>query len=111
MLFEEKDIFVTEILTEPSSPGEYRVDYNNAKVENYSIASGLRSCSYHSDIFPLEVDSTPIEIYTFQDDDYQDELFDKKTLDSGEEVNALPNTEGAKTYHQLFLGTEVFWGR
>ena len=110
LVFDESDVFETEVATTPSAAGEYKVDRINGKIYNYSIPNGGLSVSYHASDFPFEVDYSPIKIYTFQDDDFQYELFEHETLDSGEVVNALPNREGSETYHQLFLETEVFWG-
>ena len=62
-------------------------------------------------IFPMEVDYSLIKIYTLQDDDFADELFDMEAIDSGEEVRALPNAEGSEIFHQLFKEANIFWGK
>jgi len=109
-VFDEDDLFQTEVTTTPSAEGEYMIDRVNGKFYTYSIPQGDLGVSYHAGVFPFEVDYSPIKIYTLQDDDFQYELFDHETLDSGEEANALPNREGSEIYHQLFDETEVFWG-
>jgi len=108
--FLEKNIFQTEVENEPEADGEYMIDYRKGEIQCYTLPSGLSSCSYYAAIFPMRVDTVPVQIFTLQDDDFQDELFNKKELDSGVLVNALPNTEGSEIYHQLFKETEVFWG-
>jgi len=108
--FAEKGIFDTEVASSPTSEGQYYVDYTNGTVESYDLPSGDGTCSYHYAEFPMEVDYLPVQIFTLQDDDFQYELFDKETLDSGSSVNALPNVEGSEIYHQLFMNTKVFWG-
>lgn len=108
--FLEKDIFKTEVSTTPSADGEYMVDYVNGTIESYLQPSGQSYCSYHYNSFPMTVDTVPVQVFTFQDDDFQYELFHHKQLDSGELVRALPNAEGSEIYHQLFKNTEVFWG-
>jgi hypothetical protein len=110
LAFTEKTVFNTEITGNPAASGEFSVDYVNGRVHAYDLPDGEGSCSYHANIFPLEVEAVPVQIFTFQDEDFQSELFHKATLDSGAEVNALPNVEGAEIYHQLFTETEVFWG-
>ena len=67
--------------------------------------------TYHTALFPMDVDYSLVKIYTLQDDDFVDELFNKKVADSGEELRALPNTEGAEIIHQLFKETNIFWGK
>ena len=110
LIFDELSVFTTEVLGTPSSEGEFRVDRTNGKVYTYTIPTGNLGVSYHGSNFPFEVDYSPIKVYTLQDDNFQYELFNHETLDSGEEQNALPNKEGSEVYHQLFLETEVFWG-
>lgn len=108
--FIEKGVFDTEVSGDPAAEGEYTVDYVNGAIESYDLPSGNSTCSYHYGKFPMEVDRIPIQVFSFQDDDFQSELFDKHTLDSGEEINALPNVEGTEIYHQLYMDTMVFWG-
>ena len=109
--FTEKNIFDTEVASNPSADGEYTVDYVNGEILSYTLPSGGGSCSYHAGRFPMKVDSLPIQIFTLQDDDFTDELYEKETLDSGDEANALPNAEGSEIFHQLFMETKVFWGK
>ena len=110
VVFNETNVFKEEVLSTPAADGEYMIDSINGYIYHYSIPSGYFAVSYHSALFPYEVDSSPIKIYTLQDDDFQEELFEQKVLDSGESINALPNKEGSEIYHQLFSETEVFWG-
>jgi len=110
LLFFEKKIFETEVSVTPAADGEYMVDYVNGEVESYLYPSGQSYCSYHTAQFPMTVDTVPVQIFTFQDTDFQYELFHHETLDSGDVVNALPNAEGSEIYHQLFTETKVFWG-
>jgi len=109
--FQEKGIFDTEVTWTPAATGEYKIDYFRGEVISYDTPSGDLGCSFHAAFFPMEVDSLPIQIFTFQDDNFQEELFEKKTLESGEQVNGLPNPEGSEIYHQLFMQTKVFWGK
>jgi len=110
VVFNETNVFKEEVLSTPAADGEYMIDSINGRIYHYNIPSGYFAVSYHSALFPYEVDSSPIKIYTLQDDDFQGELFEQKVLDSGESINALPNKEGSEIYHQLFSETEVFWG-
>jgi hypothetical protein len=109
--FYESDVFKTEVSIEPTSPGEYWVDRENGIVYTYSIPSGNYGVDYHYANFPMLIDYSPIKIYTLNDDDFQYEIYQHKTLDSGEIINALPNTEGSEILHQLYKETEVFWGK
>lgn len=108
--FDEANIFVTEVSGEPSSAGEYNIDYTNGRITSYDTPSGERSCSYDYNIFPMEVDISPIQAFSFQDDNFRDELFEKKEHASGEELDSIPNNEGSEILHQLFMETKVFWG-
>jgi len=110
IVFDENDIFQTEVSGTPTAEGEYQIDRINGRIYVYSIPQGNLGVSYHASVFPFEVDYSPIKIYTLQDDDFQYELFQHETLDSGEEANSLPNQEGSEIYHQLFKETEIFWG-
>ena len=110
IVFDEDSIFQTQVSGTPSADGEYQIDRINGRIYVYSIPQGNLGVSYHASIFPFEVDYSPIKIYTLQDDDFQYELFQHETLDSGEEANSLPNQEGSEVYHQLFKETEIFWG-
>ena len=109
--FTEKDIFETKVSGSLSNHGEYSVDHTNGEILAYTLPSGAGSCSYHTERFPMKVDSLPIQIFTLQDDDFRNELFEKETLDSGEEADALPNAEGSEIFHQLFMESKVFWGK
>jgi hypothetical protein len=111
MSFSETDTFKTEVTGTPSLEGEYKIDYQTGEVLTYNLPSGVGTCSYRTGLFPMEVDISPIQLFTLQDDDFQNELFLKRTLASGEEINALPNTEGAEIFHQVFLDADVFWGQ
>jgi len=104
------DVFSTETISAPTAVGEYQVDYVNGKIYTYLVSDGHSYCSYKSSIFPLEVDYLPVMIYSLQDDNFQYELFNIETLESSEEVKALPNAEGSEIYHQLFKETQFFWG-
>ena len=106
----EQEIFKTEVLIEPAADGEYQIDYESGSVKAFLLPSGRGTIGYHSAQFPMKVDYLPVEIYTFQDENYQKELFIQKELDSGEETNYLLNTEGSETYHQLYLASKIFWG-
>jgi len=110
IVLDESDLLTTEVAVTPAADGEYRIDRINGKLYTYSIPQGNLGVSYHAATFPYEVDYSPVKIYTLQDDDFQYELFEHETLDSGDEVNTLPNQEGSETFHQLFKETEVFWG-
>lgn len=110
VIFEEKGIFETEVLN-PSESGEYYIDYTEGFVKSYDIPSGDLGCSFHAAVFPMIIDSLPIQIFSFQDDNFQDELFEKRRLESGEVIRGLPNPEGADIYNQLFMKTKVFWGK
>jgi len=81
------------------------------KIYTFSNPSGNYTVTYHTALFPMDVDYSLVKIYTLQDDDFVDELFNKKVADSGEELRALPNTEGAEIIHQLFKETNIFWGK
>lgn len=110
LLFDEASIFVSEVFGAPAISGEYYIDYKNGVIQTYDRPSGEAGCSYHFALFPLDVDYTPIQIFTLNDDDFIEELFDQTALASGDEISALPNAEGADIIHQLFEETEVFWG-
>jgi len=110
LVFEETDVFKTLVIGTPSSEGEYSVDRVNGEIITYNVSQGDLAVSYHGSIFPFNVDYSPIKIYTLQDDNFQYDLFQHETLESGEEVNSLPNTEGSEIYHQLFKETKTFWG-
>jgi len=108
--FSEKDIFTTEVQGEPSADGEYKIDYDNGYVYVYSLPSGSGVCGYYYSKFPMEVDASLVHIYSLQDENYTKKLFRKESLPSGEEENALPNTEGAEVFHQLFKEAPSLWG-
>lgn len=109
--FEETKIFETEVTGEPSQTGEYKVDYINGTITSYTTPSGNYGCSYHFNVFPMEIDSVPIQVFSLQDDNFTTELFEKELAPSGKEINSLPNEEGSEIYHQLFMETKVFWGK
>ena len=108
--FIETEIFVTEVFTDPAADGEYKVDYENGIIYSSLVPSGAGGVFYHSYRFPFKVDYLPIQLYTLQDDNYQDELFHTVTAESGEEEKYLLNNEGSKVYHQLYKETKFFWG-
>lgn len=110
LVFEELDIFKTEVLTTPSSPGEYLVDYLNGTIESFSIPSGQQEVSYYYCNFPLVFDYSLVKVYTLQDENFLNELFNKETSVSGEEINTLLNTEGSEIFNQLYNEVPVFWG-
>jgi len=110
LIFFEKNIFDKEVSAEPTADGQYMVDYINGEVQSYLQPSGQSYCSYHAANFPMTVDTVQIQAFSFQDSDFQYELFHHNVLDSGDIENSLPNGEGSEIYHQLFKRTEVFWG-
>lgn len=110
LVFLERDVFVTEVESDPDSDGEYSVDRQGGVIENYSMPSGKYGVSYRCGLFPMIVDYAPITLYTLNDDDFVNELFMLETLESSETARRLPNTEGSEIIHQLFKETKVFWG-
>jgi hypothetical protein len=109
--FMEKDVFNTELGTNTLlTKGEYYLDYINGEIYTYSIPSGLSYCSYYYGNFPYVVEYSPVQIFSFNDDDFQYELFNRKILESGDDTPGLPNSEGSEIYNQLFKETKVFWG-
>jgi len=110
LVFEEEDIFKTEVATTPTAEGEYKVDYENGRIYPYSTPSGTLGVTYHYGLFPFVVYFSPVQFFSLQDEDFLDELFHLETLDSGEEQRGLPNKEGSEIFHQLFEETKVFWG-
>lgn len=110
--FEKTDfIFDTEISwSPPSSAGQYYVDYTNGTIETYSEPQE-NAITYYHNVFPLNIDWTPIQVYSLTDEDFVDELFTVETLQSGEEVRKLPNAEGAEIYHTLYKETNNLWGK
>ena len=109
--FEEKDIFETEVETDPDADGEYYVDYTTGLVKSYNLPSGNNICGYKCAVFPMKVDSLPVQVFTLQDDDFKKELFVQETLGSGETINSLPTAEGAEILHQVYKEVKVFWGK
>jgi hypothetical protein len=108
--FSEKNIFQTEVVGTPQAEGEYSIDYTQGIVRNYSMPSGEGTCGYWYAQFPMQIDASLIHVYNLQDVNFLKKLFRQETLDSGSDVNALPNTEGAEIFHQLFKETQVMWG-
>jgi hypothetical protein len=111
LVFSEPNVFITLVASPPAVAGEYSIDRVNGIIETYTIPSGNYATTYHAGNFPMEIDYSPIKVYTLNDDDFQSELFIRETLSSEEEVSGLPNTEGSEIMHQLFKETEVFWGK
>lgn len=110
-IFNEKDVFKTEVSSMPTGIGEYYIQYHDGIVHTYDLPSGSYDISYHYATFPMVIDYSLIKIYTLQDEDFQGELFNKVLLDSGEEENGLLNSEGAEVFHQMFLETRFLWGK
>lgn len=111
IMFEDKDTFSTETAAEPSDNGEFLINYTEGKVTSYNLPNEGNGCSYHANIFPLEIDYLPVQVFSLNDEDFTSELFNKDTLDSGEEINSLLNHEGSQIYHQLYKAAKVFWGK
>lgn len=111
LVFDEKLIFKTEVLTAPSSNGEYLVNYLNGTIESYSVPSGTREVSYHYAEFPFVLDYSLIKLYTLQDDNFLNSLFNKEELPSGELQNTLLNSNGAEIFDKLYNDISVFWGK
>jgi hypothetical protein len=110
IVFTEKEIFKTQVFSEPSAKGEFYIDYNNSYVVSYDLPSEEGSCDYAYNKFPMEVNASLIHIYSLQDEDFVRKLFVQEETNTGN-VNALPNAEGSEIYHQLFKETSVFWGK
>lgn len=110
LFFQDKDTFSTETLIDPSSSGEYLVDYVDGIITSHNLPKPENGVSYHANEFPFQIDAAPVQVFNLNDDDFTTELFEKETLDSSEEINALPNHEGSEIYHQLYLQSKVFWG-
>jgi hypothetical protein len=108
VLFGEKNVFKKEvsILVED---GDYTVDYVNGVAYSYTLPSGNSYVSYQYNIFPLEVELCDIQLFTLNDDDFNNELFMKVELDSGE-ANGLLTSEGAEIYHDVYKNNKIFWG-
>jgi hypothetical protein len=110
LVFDESTTFQTEVVGTPAAEGQYKIDRTNGKIYTYNIPQGDLGVSYHAGTFPFIVDYSPIKVYSLQEDDFQYELFEHETLDSGETVSTLPNTEGSEIFHQLYKENKTFWG-
>jgi hypothetical protein len=108
--FSEKNVFVTEVAGEPENPGEYSIDYYNGYLVSYDIPSGTGRFGYTYGEFPYTAYASLVQLYSLQDENFTKKLFAQEVLESGEEVNALPNAEGSEIIHQLYKDTKVFWG-
>lgn len=108
--FSDKTTFATEVSAEPTSDGEYYIDYTNGYVVTYSPPGGDGKCGYFYANFPWTVEATAIQLYSLHDEDFTKKLFTQEDLSSGDTTNGLPNAEGSEIYHQLFKETNVFWG-
>lgn len=109
--FQDKETFSTETSSEPSSNGEFLVNYTDGIITSYGLPKPENGVSYHANNFPMKVDTVPVQVFNLNDEDFTTELFDKEILDSEEEINGLLNSEGSEIYHQLYLQTKVFWGK
>jgi hypothetical protein len=110
VVFEDKENFIDEVESSPTSNGEYHIDYENAVIESYNIPNIRTYCSYHANNFPLKIEYSPIQVFSINDDNYMDELFNKDILDSNEEINSLPNEEGTIIFNKIFNNVKTFWG-
>lgn len=110
IIFDETSIFETEVSSEPAADGEFLVDYINGIVESYSVPKGTRYVSYYYANFPLEIEYSPIKIYSLGDDNFYNSLFQKETLPSGEEINTMLTTEGTQILNYMYKELPVFWG-
>lgn len=108
--FAERDLFQEEKVTDPTSAGEFRIDYRNGYLTSYDPPRGDNICGYAFNEFPMKVDASLIHVYSLQDENFTSKLFHQETTGTGD-INALPNREGAEVYHQLFKETNVFWGK
>jgi hypothetical protein len=108
--FSDKNVYGTEVFVDPTTDGEYYINYNNGYVLSSSLPGGNGTCGYFYAEFPWTVDASPIQVYSLHDEEFTKKLFTQETLASGETTNALPNAEGSEIYHQLFKETNVFWG-
>jgi len=100
-----------EVTFDPSSSGEYLIDYTSGSITTYEDVAVENTVTYYHNIFPLKIDYTPIQVFSLGDDNFVDELFVQETLQSGEDTKTLPNTEGSEIYHQLFKETNNLWGK
>jgi hypothetical protein len=110
LCFTQKNTFITEVQGEPVAKGEYSVDYNKGTILSYDLPEDSESCSYYANIFPMRIQFSPIQVYSLSDDNFVSELFEKETLDSGEEINSILNEEGTDIYHTLYKQSKSFWG-
>lgn len=111
LTFTDATVFDTEVLVTPTTEGEYQIDYTNGIIYLPVPPLGNQGVSYHYADFPKQIDYSMIKVYTLHDDNFTEKLFIQETLDSGEETDALPTTEGSEILHQLFKETNVFWGK
>ena len=109
LIFDDKNTFSTEVLTIPSAEGEFYVDYINGIITTYSIPKIETKCSYHYNVFPFFVDYSPIQVFSMNDDNFRNQLYNKEVLDSGELTNGLLNKEGQMILEEIYK-SNVFWG-
>jgi len=108
--FNKKKAFKTEVASDPSNPGEYKIDYKEGIVTTFNFIEDGSSCSYYANRFPLQIDYSPVQLFSLNDDNFVDELYEKQTLDSGEQIRSILNKEGTDIYHTLYKQSASLWG-
>lgn len=109
LIFDDKNTFSTEVFTTPTASGEFYVDYINGIITTFAIPKIETKCSYHYNVFPFFVDYSPIQIFSMNDENFRDKLYNKETLDSGDLTNGLLNKEGQMILEEIYK-SNVFWG-
>lgn len=109
LVFDENQVFSNEVDV-ITQPGDFSVDYKNGILESYSVPIGTKFVSYYYNTFPLVLDFSLVKIYSLNDDNYYNLLFNKETQSNGTEVNTLLNSEGVEIINQMYEQLPVFWG-
>jgi hypothetical protein len=109
--FADTVTFRKEVIGDPAEVGEYKIDYKQGIVYTFAHPREETICNYYANNFPLEVEISPVQVYSLFDDSYYDLLFEKEEINSGEIINTVLNSDGVDIMNKVFSDNKMFWGR
>lgn len=99
---------VTENLTER---GQFTLDRYNGILEFTSLPTGVGTAQYMYFDWPWTFKASDVAVFGLGEEDFWENMFEKKLDRFGEEYLGLPTVEGTDYLQELFRSAKVFWGR
>lgn len=112
LFFSDRYTFSEEVSLEEDviSQGKYYVDYSKGIVRSYTIPPTRNYVRYQYTKYPFRAIASPIILHDINNENFRIKMFNQITLETGIEINGIPNKLGTDIINELMSVVPMYWG-